>query len=158
MTSEVASFQRFIFGTIDDLVRSLDGLTAEQLNWRPAAADTNSLYAIVSHVLGNAEENVLKTVCGLPVARSRDAELAARGDTWEPLRDRWRELRARIEAALAALPEGDLDGKRLHPRRGALTGREVLLVVARHAAEHWSEAQLTRNLLRAVPGGPDGHD
>lgn len=28
-----------------------------------------------------------------------------------------------------------------------LTGREILLVVARHAAEHWGEAQLMRNLL-----------
>lgn len=146
MNSEVDSFRRFIFGTIDDLVRSLEGLTAEQLNWRPAAADTNSLYAIASHVLGNAEENVLQTVCGLPVARSRAAELAARGDTWEPLRDRWRELRARIEGALAALPAGELDRERPHPRRGMLTGREVLLVVARHAAEHWGEAQLTRSL------------
>jgi hypothetical protein len=43
-------------------------------------------------VLGNAEENVLRTVCGLPVSRSRAAELAARGDTWEPLRDHWRDL------------------------------------------------------------------
>jgi hypothetical protein len=62
VSHEVDSFRRFIFGTVDDLVRSLEGLTAEQLNWRPAAPDTNSLYAIAAHVLGNAEENVLRTV------------------------------------------------------------------------------------------------
>jgi hypothetical protein len=152
VSREVDSFRRFIFGTIDDLVQSLEGLTAAQLNWQPPAADTNSLYAIVTHVLGNAEENVLRTVCGLPVSRSRAAELAARGETWEPMRDHWRELRARIETALGALPPGDLDRERPHPRRGMLTGREVLLVVARHAAEHWGEAQLTRGLLRAGPG------
>ena len=74
MSGEAASFQRFIFGTIDALVGSLEGLSEAQLNWRPAAPDTNSLYAIVAHVLGNAEENVLQTVCGQPVRRSRAAE------------------------------------------------------------------------------------
>jgi hypothetical protein len=150
VSHEVDSFRQFIFGTIDDLVQSLEGLTADQLNWRPAAPDTNTLYAIAAHVLGNAEENVLRTVCGLPVSRSRAAELTARGDTWEPLRDHWRDLRAHIATALAAPPDGDLARERPHPRRGMLTGREVLLVVARHAAEHWGEAQLTHSLLRAT--------
>jgi DinB superfamily len=147
---EIESFQRFTFGTIDDLVGSLEGLTAAELNWRPTAPGTNSLYAIATHVLGNAEENVLHTVCGLAVVRSRAAELAASGTTWEPVREQWRDLRERIEAALARLPAGDLDRERPHPRRGALTGHEVLLVVARHAAEHWGEAQLTKSLLRAA--------
>jgi hypothetical protein len=151
---EVESFQRFIFSTIDNLVQSLEGLTEAQLNWRPAASDTNSLYAIAAHVLGNAEENVLQTVCGLPVRRSRTAELAARGVTWEPVRDRWRELRARMEQALAALPDGDLGRPRHHPRRRLLAGRDVLLVVARHAAEHWGEAQLTRRLMQAAKNAP----
>jgi hypothetical protein len=66
---EIESFQRFIFGTIDHLVQSLEGLSEAQLNWRPPAADTNSLYAIATHVLGNTEENVLQTVCGQPVRR-----------------------------------------------------------------------------------------
>ena len=45
------------------------------------------------------------------------------------------------------------DGTRAHPRRGTITGRDVLIVVARHAAEHWGEAQLTRSLLKARTGG-----
>jgi hypothetical protein len=151
---ESASFQRFTFGTLDDLVHSLEGLTEEQLNWRPAAPDTNSLYAIVTHVLGNAEENVLQTVCGQRIVRSRAGELGAHGTSWEPVRDRWNDLRARMQTALAELPARDLDRERVHPRRGPLTGRDVLLVVARHAAEHWGEAQLTRSLLRARAAGP----
>jgi hypothetical protein len=150
VSPEVESFQRLIFGTIDSLVQSLEGLTEAQLNWRPAAPDTNSLYAIAAHVLGNAEENVLQTVCGLPVTRSRSAELAAHGVTWEPVRDRWRELRGRMEQALAALPDAELGRPRHHPRRGPLAAREVLLVVARHAAEHWGEAQLTHSLMPAA--------
>jgi len=29
----------------------------------------------------------------------------------------------------------------------------VLIVVARHTAEHWGEAQLTRSLMKARTGG-----
>ena len=150
MSAEVESFRRFIFSTIQDLVDSLDGLNEAQLNWRPAAAaETNGLYAIAMHVLGNAEENILRTLCDLPVQRTRAEEFAARGLTWEPVRERWLGLQERIAPALAGLSGADLDRLRRHPRPGMLTGREILLVVARHAAEHWGEAQLTRNLLKA---------
>jgi hypothetical protein len=154
---EIDSFQRYIFGTIDRLVESLAGLGAEELNWRPPAPASNSLYAITLHVLGNTEENLLSTLCGIERGRDRDAEFAARGTTGETVRERWRTLRADVEAALASVTPADLDREREHPRRrGGLTGREVLLVVARHAAEHWGEAQLTHGLMRARSGGQNG--
>ena len=54
---------------------------------------------------------------------------------------------------VALRAEVDLDGARPHPRRGIITGRDVLIVVARHTAEHWGEAQLTRSLMKARSGG-----
>jgi len=60
--TELESFRHFIVNTIDSLVGSLDGLDEAELNWRPGAPATNSLYAIVTHVLGNAEENLLGTL------------------------------------------------------------------------------------------------
>lgn len=149
--TELGSFRVFIFNTIEHLVGSLDGLDEADLNWRPPAPDTNSLYATVTHVLGNAEENLLRTLCGQPKRRDRQGEFAAAGTSAAPVRERWHELRASIEAAFGELPASALDRVREHPRRGPLTGREVLLVVARHAAEHWGEAQLTRSLLAAAP-------
>lgn len=65
LRDEVDAFQHFIFDTIDAIVGALDGCTAEELNWRPAAPATNSLYAIATHVLGNAEEKVLGTLRGV---------------------------------------------------------------------------------------------
>jgi hypothetical protein len=149
MDHEVESFRRFIFGTIEKLVEQLAGLSEEDLNWRPDAPETNSLYMITTHILANAEENILGVLCERPVRRVRDDEFAARGVTWKPLHEDWLALRERIDAAFETLPAGDLDRVRQHPRRGPLAGREILLVVARHAAEHWGEAQLTSSLLRA---------
>ena len=63
------------------------------------------------------------------------------------------DLRERVVKAFEALTRDDLDGARRHPCRGIITGRDVLIVVARHTAEHWGEAQLTRSLLKARTGG-----
>ena len=141
-------FTRYIFGTIDNLVACLDGLDEDELHWRPSAPQTNSLYAIVMHVCGNAEENILGTLCGRSIQRNRDSEFRATGGSETSLREQWLDLRARLANALAALPAVELDRERRHPRRGVLTGREILLIVARHAAEHWGEAQLTHSLLK----------
>ena len=143
---ELRSFCQFIFGSVDRLVECLDGLSEHELNWRPSAPNTNSLYAITMHVLGNIEENILGTLCGLPVERDRDSELLAMGASAAPVHQRWQDLKEQITAALANLPADALNHERAHPRRGALTGRDVLIIVARHAAEHWGEAQLTRSL------------
>jgi hypothetical protein len=150
LRGEVESFQHFIFNTIDSIVGALDGLTAAELNWRPDAPETNSLYAIATHVLGNAEENLLGTLCGLTHGRHYPSEFSAVAPTPEAVRARWTEIRERVAASLAALTREDLDGPRPHPRRGIITGRDVLIVVARHSAEHWGEVQLTRSLMKGT--------
>lgn len=148
--SEPLVFWRYIASSLDRLVACLDGFDAASLNWRPAATDANSLYALTIHTLGNAEENILEMLCGIPVGRDRAGEFAAHGDSSIGVAARWGDLRARLETALAQLPDDALDRVYQHPRRGTLTGREVLIVVARHAAEHLGQAELTRDLLRAT--------
>jgi DinB family protein len=137
---------------VDRLVEILDGLTEAELNWHPPAPETNSLFVLATHTIANTEDNILATLCGEPLRRERAAEFQAYGTTFEPLRQRWAFLRRRIEAALADLPPSALDGMRQHPRRGPVTAREILLVVARHAAEHLGQAELTRDLMRAAKG------
>lgn len=147
---EITSFAGFICRSIDRLVLCLDGLDAQGLNWRPPAEGANSLSVLAAHTMANAEENILGTLCGQRAKRTREQEFAVRAESAEALRERWLQLRERIEAALAALPATELDRERRHPRRGPLSGREVLIIVARHAAEHQGQAELTRDLLRAA--------
>ena len=147
---ELALYWRKIAGSLDRLLATLDGLDEEQLNWRPPAPNANSLYALATHTLGNAEENLLGVLAGQPVERDREGEFRASGNSTAELRQRWAALRARIREALANLPPGALDrADYQHPRRGAISGRKVLLIVARHAAEHAGQAELTRDLLLA---------
>ncbi len=59
MLPEPLLFWRYIASSLDRLVGCLDGLDAEALNWCPPAPGANSLYALATHTLGNAEENIL---------------------------------------------------------------------------------------------------
>ncbi len=62
---------------------------------------------------------------------------------------RWGDLRARIVEVIGALDDGSVLETRVHSRRGEVTGLDVQLVVARHAAEHLAHAELTRDWLRS---------
>jgi uncharacterized damage-inducible protein DinB len=148
---ELDYFWGFISRSIERIIACLDGLSEEEMNWRPIE-NANSLYVLVTHTLGNVEENILGLLCGQTVHRIRDEEFAARGRSMETILVKWRDLQGRIILGLQDLPEGELEHKREHPRRGQLSGREVLIVVARHAAEHMGQAELTRDLLFVEKG------
>ena len=71
------------------------------------------------------------------------------------VRQRWQDLCELLCLALDNLPPAEFDREFWHARRGPLTGCEILLVVARHAAEHLGQAELTRDLLNAARGWAD---
>ena len=149
---EVDIYWRRIKGTVDELVACLEGLDGVSLNWSPLD-DANSLYVLATHTMGNVRHNFLNVVCGLPITRDRDAEFVARGASAAEIEARWEELKAQIAEAIEELPDAELDRDKNHPHHGVITGREVLVVVAGHAAEHYGQAQLTRDLVRAkLPG------
>lgn len=157
-------YWRFITSSVDRLLACLDGLDETALNWRPLP-DANSLYVLVTHMIGNIEETVWGLVCGQSIVRDRDAEFSATGHNAQLLQTRWQTLQAQIAQHLAHLSPSALDQEHLHPRRGPLTGWAILLIVARHAAEHLAHAELTRDLLLAVQRGenvllikPSNHD
>ncbi|HET7034925.1 MAG TPA: DinB family protein [Thermomicrobiaceae bacterium] len=146
---EAAAFWDSIAGTLDSLVGTLEGLSDEQLNWRPPAPDTNSLSVLVTHTLGNVRESLLEIFGGQQVHRDRDSEFRVTGNSAQDLQQRWQQLRPRAEAVLAALTPDELHRTYSHPRRGQIGGYDVLLLVATHAAQHLGHAELTRDLLRA---------
>jgi len=116
--------------------------------------NANSLAVLATHITGNIEETVLGLICGQPRTRDREAEFRVTETDRAALQHRWQIVQAEIAQQLAQLPSSELARPRLHPRRGQLTGWEILLVVARHAAEHLAHAELTRDLLlaqRAIP-------
>lgn len=147
---EAILFCRYILSSLDRLVQCLDGLDETQLNWNPPAPHANSLYTLVVHTLGNAEENLLWTLFDQPSQRNREQEFVMEGPSADALMIRWNGLREQLQQALLSLSSFDLEREHLHPRRGSITGLDILIVVARHAAEHLGQAELTRDLVLAA--------
>ena len=142
--SYIARSMEHIIGALSDLEDA-----GVPVDWRPPAPEANSVYALAVHALGTTEHRLLAILCGLDVERDREAEFASQGGSSTAIHDEWRTLSARIDAALEQLTEADLATPRQHPERGEITGLEVLIVVARHMAEHAGQAALTRDLALA---------
>ncbi len=146
---EIRAFSDKIIEQVDRLIACLDGLQADDLNWRPPAPDANSLYVLATHVMGNVQETVLSLLGGQSNVRDRDSEFIAAGASADDLQQRWNLLKEHVQETLAKLDPAELDREREHPRRHIMqTGREMLLSTACHAAEHAGQAELTQDLLR----------
>jgi len=147
-----------IWPYIDRSVESLRGvaadLTPDELVWRPPAADANSIATLLTHTIANAEDNLLGTLLALPGTYDRERHFVAPDLDVGAAEARWRRLRETFEAALPGLNDARLLAAITHPRRGSITGLEVMLVVARHTAEHLAHAELTRDLLLAERARP----
>jgi hypothetical protein len=102
--------------------------------------------------MGNIEANILGVLCHQNITRHREDEFKAWGSSIEPIQERWRNVQERISSNLARLSSTDLSREYEHNRRGKITGRDLLIVVARHAAEHVGHAELTRDLLFTTHG------
>ena len=151
-TREVDLYWDMIRNSVDELVTCLEGLNGDSLNWKPLD-DANSLCVLATHTMGNVRHNFLSILCGGPITRDRDSEFAAMGGSVAEIEAGWNDLQGRISEAIRELPPGDLDRVRDDPQRGKITGRELMILVARHAAEHYGQAQLTRDLVKARQSG-----
>lgn len=148
--SEIESFRRRLFDELDRIVKVVDGLDEDGMNWKPQAAGANSLLVLATHTLGAAEEHILHRLCGGTVNRSRPAEFAAIG-SGAHLGERAEQVKARISAALDSVEPTVLDEERDTPV-GKRPMRSWLIHAIAHAAEHAGQAELTRDLYVANRG------
>lgn len=147
--SEIASFQRRLFEELDRIVACLREMTPEQLDWVPQAEDANSLRALASHTIGAAEAHVVARLAKQDVVRDRAAEFAARGGDSAALIERYAAVRERIASVLAGLDPAVLDEDR-STSWGAFVGRDWLIHATCHAAEHAGQAELMRDMAKAL--------
>lgn len=150
MERELQGFNHALASNLQRVIACIESLDGEELNWRPAAAEANTLYVLAVHIMGNVEENVLGIACEEDVRRDRATEFAAEGDSAGGLVERARDLIGRIAEGLERIEGSDLGVEVEHPRRGRLTAREALLLATRHSAEHVGQMELTRDLLKAA--------
>ncbi len=131
----------------------VEGMTAAQLNARPAIADANSAWVLAVHTAGNAQAWIHGIICGNAVRRDRPAEFASAGDDAARLAADLRRTAAEIDDARSSLDPARLD-VRLVPSKelwGESDPREIsvraaILQVIEHASLHLGHLQMTRDL------------
>src|SRR5436309_13114069 len=85
MSAELETYAQELRWILDQISRTVDGLTEQQLNWRPSTGMANSAYAIASHVVGSTSVYALGFGCSQAVTRDRSAEFVASGSAVQEL-------------------------------------------------------------------------
>lgn len=130
---------------------AIKGLSDEGANWHPLPQGTNSVYAILSHIIGADTFWIRRFIGGEPIRPDREADFAASGSLPE-LVERWERAWAETESIIAKLGHGQLLETRKLPFRaesGEITIQWALLHLLSHYGMHLGHLQLTRQLWDA---------
>ncbi len=111
-------FSDKIVELVERILACCDGLDEAGINWKPDAPETNSIYVLATHTMGNVRQNTLAILGGEEDRRDRDAEFVASGDSAADLQRQWAELKPQVQQTLGRLGEEDLARVHSHPRRG----------------------------------------
>ncbi|MGO8948598.1 MAG: DinB family protein, partial [Ktedonobacterales bacterium] len=140
-----------------DVLAQLKGLSHEDLNRPLTLPETNTLFALATHLVGAAEFWVLVLAGGRSIPRDRPAEFRASGSLSD-LTARYESWIAGVHEVLDALaPEKmeqriDLSRYRSSPSPSQeVSVREALLHAVEHSALHLGQIQITRQLLGYSP-------
>ncbi|MEW5718014.1 MAG: DUF664 domain-containing protein [Chloroflexota bacterium] len=144
MLAEIQNYISTLRERRADLLQTLDGLSADALNWRPLPEEANSLYALAFHSLGAERRWIHEVVGQRKIERDRAAEFRARGDDVAALRVLYDGVTRDSEEILARLVAAELDALRDQPQPHSV--RWCILHVVEHYNEHLGQMRLTRQL------------
>jgi hypothetical protein len=148
----IAAARDILADSVEGLRAALDGCTAEELNRRPAAEDSNSLAVLATHALASTRSWLSLAVGAALPERDRDAEFLA------VVEDPTRFMAGIDEAAAACRSLLETDDPfepgrvgtapwRTYGSDDPVTAAWALLHALEHLREHVGHAQLTRQLV-----------
>jgi uncharacterized damage-inducible protein DinB len=157
MSNEASHFATVLERIVRNALKQFRDLSDADLNRQLELPESNTAFALATHLIGAAEYWVLELAGGRAMWRNRLAEFHASGPGAE--------LVARYERWLAALPEvlhmlpntqleqpAPVD-PRFHPSNEPMTLRDALLHAVEHSALHQGHLELTRQFLGYPPAG-----
>jgi DinB superfamily len=129
----------------NEIFKWSDGLTDDQLNWKPSGRDTNSIGILMSHIMGIEIFSVAERVGGQSVNRDRSAEFANRA-TRDALVQRRAEVEKLVRETFDQLTTADLT-RTIRTPNGEVPVGKFLLNSLSHVSDHMGQVILTRKLL-----------
>jgi hypothetical protein len=151
-TQIIGEFWTNLSKSLDRIESVMADCSIDELNWRPPAPETNSIYVLGVHSLGHLRQGIVGVLGEGSQERDRDAEFRAVATPNNvPIPD-WTATRQEMLDVLQRLGPDVLDRVYVHPNRGPMTGMALLLFMTRHTALHEGHAELTRDLAKAALG------
>lgn len=146
MLAEVETYLERLRYARAEILKTLDDLSVDALNWHPLPDETNSLYALATHLLG-AERGWLHELIGQrQIERDRSAEFRARGEDITSLRLEYNTVARESEDILERLVESDMAASRGKDASNMHTVRWCILHIVEHYNEHLGQMRLTRQM------------
>jgi len=132
-----------------DIQSALRELSDEGANWHPLPVGTNSIYALLTHIMGADRFWIIQVIGGKEIQRDREAEFRAFGNLSELL-SRWEKHCTEISSILENMNHSQLLEVRPVPSRALqkapITVQWIILHLISHYATHLGHIQLTRQL------------
>lgn len=147
MLPEIQNYLDTLADLRTTVLETLEGVSAEGLNWTPTQDRTNSLLILGTHCIGSEHGWIFETLHRGPKTRNRSAEFTVKGDEVGALRQRYAQTASETQEILGALAESDLGTTHEAGRDGTVTTRWILMHVVRHYSEHIGQMYLTRQLF-----------
>ncbi len=150
MDSEIQAYIEIFDYMRDEVKKAIQGMSAEEMNWKPLARDTNSAAVLITHLAGAESFRIHQVVGGTDIGRNRDTEFAARASSVADLTALLDRTAARSRAVLEKVRSKDLD-KVVTAREGEAPAslRWGLLYNLQHYGQHLAAISLTRQLYAA---------
>ena len=148
----IASARHIYELSLAELRSTIEGMSAEGLNWRPDAPDTNSAAVLIHHVLRSTREWICMAVEAPRPPRVRDEEFLSSFDSEEEALALVDSMRAETLAYLDAAGDVDWAAENQHlvaliePGDPRPTHAYCLMHAIEHLREHVAHLQLTRQL------------
>lgn len=152
MTTVASAIAEVLERGARDTVEALRGVSEAQLNQPLDLPETNTLYALATHLVGAGEFWSVTLLAKHPVVRDRPAEFRATG-ALPDLVARYERWIADLHAVLDGMPDAALVGPVVVPEPYSTGGETTtaigcLLHAIEHSALHLGHIQLTAQLLR----------
>lgn len=159
MPGEASHFALVLERIARRALNQFNDISDDDLNRPLNLPESNTAFALATHLIGSAEYWVLELAGGRDVQRDRLSEFSASG-TAATLVDRYERWLSAMKETLSALPDERMDAPAKviagrHPSLGGapMTIRDALLHAVEHCALHQGHLELTRQLLGYPPAG-----
>jgi hypothetical protein len=124
-----------------NILKTIEGLDSDALNWTPLPNDANSLIVLAVHSLGAERKWIYQLVGQHTIERDRAAEFRVRAENVSMLNAQYTSASVETGNILLALSENEMNGT-----REKYTVRYCILHVIEHYNEHVGQMTLTRQL------------